>query len=912
MIKRLFFLAFLLLGALSQKNDYVLKDFSYTDDKQNHLTGTIEYTGEAFNPEDYTDIAFQEPTSPDLVPIKSLGLDVSVECNSILHVRITDKANDRWEPIETISDDYKAKIQTCENTKSLKDLGFSFTEDKTSPFTFSMTADNEVYFNSAETNFLFTDKFIAFGGYLTSDDVYGFGERYHKLKLGEGIFTLWPNDTCGIHEDKGDGGYNAMGTHPMALHKTSSGKFLGLLFNNINAQDVMIKKYEEKKFLLEHRTIGGIIDYYFYLGSSVDDTLIKLHDVIGQPMLPPFWSLGFHQCRWGYHNTSEIETVMKKFLDYEIPVDTLWGDIDILDEKRIFTLNTKDFNDLPLLIYEMHKKDLHFVPIVDLGFPKKDSDPFYAKGKETNAFIMSNYTKDFMVSYVWPGNAVFPDFFTKSGTDLWEYAMEEYYKIIKYDGIWIDMNEPAMINAMKNNLGEVVKDKDVSDEKNIYAHIPYIPGYNQERERINIVSHTMSENAYSHETESKPLLTSYNFKPLLALLQAKNTREYLIKLNKRPFILSRSTMLGAGKYTFHWLGDNQSTFADMRNGVNGIYQFQIYGIPMVGDDICGFNDDSNDQLCARWMMLGALFPFSRNHNSEGKKSQEPFAFGPKSYTFYNSYVGLRLRYQLLRYYYTQLFLISKGKSGSFFKPAFFEFPSDPLAYENVDNGIMIGNALYYIPNFSTETSIDAYFPNADWTTVNGNAIIKTFDPSKTEGTVEKMDYKITDIKLYYRGGSILPIQNSIYPYVRNTKGLRSTPLELAVLPDSVNHAAEGEVIYDDDAVDTLATNNYLHIKMKFNTDTLLFSKENDFKKHYEYTDTLLSQIAFMRMTYLDLGENAIIVITDINDNVYNSKLYHVDHLYYANTKELKLTIDMISSIKIQKVESHNGFLSLLE
>ena len=151
----------------------------------------------------------------------------------------------------------------------------------------------------------------------------------------------------------------------------------------------------------------------------------------------------------------------------------------------------------------------------------------------------------------------------------------------------------------KNNLGEVVKDKDVSDEKNIYAHIPYIPGYNQERERINIVSHTMSENAYSHETESKPLLTSYNFKPLLALLQAKNTREYLIKLNKRPFILSRSTMLGAGKYTFHWLGDNQSTFADMRNGVNGIYQFQIYGIPMVGDDICGFNDDSNDQLCAR-------------------------------------------------------------------------------------------------------------------------------------------------------------------------------------------------------------------------------------------------------------------------------------------------------------------------
>ena len=68
----------------------------------------------------------------------------------------------------------------------------------------------------------------------------------------------------------------------------------------------------------------------------------------------------------------------------------------------------------------------------------------------------------------------------------------------------------------------------------------------------------------------------------------------------------------------------------------------------------------------------------------------------------------------------------------------------------------------------------------------------------------------------------------------------------------------------------------------------------------------------MRIAYLDLGENAEIVITDINGKEYHSKLYHNDNVYYADIKELKLTIDMISSVKIKKIEGNYEFLSLLE
>ncbi|CAL8092238.1 unnamed protein product [Calicophoron daubneyi] len=85
----------------------------------------------------------------------------------------------------------------------------------------------------------------------------------------------------------------------------------------------------------------------------------------------------------------------------------------------------------------------------------------------------------------------------------------------------------------------------------------------------------------------------------------------------------------------------------------GPNKFSGLGSNVEGGDICGFVGETSGGHCVHWHLLGAYYPFSRNHNSEGLRSQDPASLNEQSVT--NIRNAIYTCYLLLPYFYTLLF-----------------------------------------------------------------------------------------------------------------------------------------------------------------------------------------------------------------------------------------------------------------
>eukprot|EP01017_Pseudomicrothorax_dubius_P033412 TRINITY_DN4475_c0_g1_i5.p1 TRINITY_DN4475_c0_g1~~TRINITY_DN4475_c0_g1_i5.p1 ORF type:complete len:572 (+),score=92.43 TRINITY_DN4475_c0_g1_i5:38-1753(+) len=391
------------------------------------------------------------------------------------------------------------------------------------------------------------------------------------------------------------------------------------------------------------------------------------------------------------------------------------------------------------------------------------------------------YKRQVLTAIVWPGLTHFVDWTHPNATKYWSDMLTALHMILPFDGLWIDMNEPSSFcdgecpdwkpprKHRKHKKNHTKNHSKKNKSKNKPEHCPAVPKKENEDNK-------KEESQFSKEMPYVPLgLEEINTKTisldavhydgwrelewhsLFGLMQTAATHSYFQTAgNRQPFILSRSTAFGTGRIGFHWTGDNGSSFKWLRVSIPHLFSLNFFGIPFVGADICGFIGDTDPQLCARWIQIGALYPFARNHNDWYAISQELYALGDT--VLEASRANLRLRYSLLKHYYT-LFLKGRG-TGTIFRPVFFSFPDDEILYVDsvLNEQFMIGEELMATPAVYRNTSlVIAYFPEDRWYSFYDGSVWNNGARSRLKRLSVPLEAKVP---LFLRGGYIIPKQSA--------------------------------------------------------------------------------------------------------------------------------------------------------
>ncbi|KAF2637359.1 hypothetical protein P280DRAFT_482813 [Massarina eburnea CBS 473.64] len=779
---------------------------------------------------------------------------------------------------------------------SFGDIDLEFNSGDEPSFWFSVTrgSTGDVLFSTEDTKLVYEDQFIEFVSTLPEDyTISGLGEHIHGLKLNSNYTaTIFAADV-GDPIDR-----NLYGSHPFYLetryfetgsgnkttpvkksaldprgyshghhvnhtrghghengHENGTGNGSGGSPYESYAHGVYLRNTHGQEIKLESesltwRTLGGSIDLFIYDGPTQPEvTKQYLKSIDALPAMQNYWGLGYHQCRWGYRNWTQLREIVQTFKDFDIPLETIWLDIDYMDQYRDFTLDPVAFP--PSGVNEffdwLHGNNQHFVPIVDAAIyipnPQNASDAYdtYARGNESGTFL-TNPDGSQYIGAVWPGYTVFPDWMSVNGQSWWVKEMVEWYKEVPFSGFWIDMNEVSSFCVGSCGSGNVTLNP---------VHPPFaLPGEKGNviydfPEAFNITNATeaasASAAASSQAAENSltavpaPSTTSYlrttptpgvrnvNYPPYVInnvqdgadlavhavspnATHANGVQEYDVHniwghqilnatyqglLNvfpdKRPFIIGRSTFPGTGKWAGHWGGDNASKWYYMYFSIPQALSFSLFGIPMFGVDTCGFNGNTDAELCSRWMQLSAFFPFYRNHNTLSANSQEPFRWESVATA---AKTAMQIRYSLLPYIYT-LFHQAHTTGSTVMRALSWEFPNEPQL-AGVDAQFLLGPNILVTPVLEPQVdTVNGVFPGIidgeswyDWYTgekVNAEAGVNT--------TIQA---PLGHIPVFIRGGAVLPTQEPGY----TTTDSRKNPWGLIVALNG-DGDAEGSLYVDD-------------------------------------------------------------------------------------------------------------------
>ncbi len=541
------------------------------------------------------------------------------------------------------------------------------------------------------------DRFVATIDIDPDTSLYGTGEAAGPLLRNGRLTECWNLDAYGYQ----DNSPNLYTSHPWVLAVRKDGTAFGVLADTTYRCEIDLR--EDIVF----RADGPDHPVIVIEGPTPKDVLRKLGELTGTIEMPPKWALGYHQCRYSYNPDSRVREVAAEFRERQIPADVIWMDIDYMDEFRVFTWDESQFPDPKGLNSYLDSIGFSNVWMIDPGVKNEDGYFVADSGDAVDAWV-KNAEGETYTGYVWPGECVFPDYTNAKVREWWAGLYTDFMNE-GVDGVWNDMNEPAVFNVPTKTM----------PEDNIHRADPELGG---------TATHARFHNVYG-------------------MLMVRASREGVMAVNpdKRPFVLSRANYIGGQRYGATWTGDNSANWYHVDVSIPMMLNLGLSAQPFAGPDIGGFAGDGDGPMFQRWMSFGALMPFARGHTAKGNIDKEPWAFGEEVEASCRR--AIERRYRLMPLLYT-LFEESHRTGLPVARPTFFADPADP-ALRSEDDSFLLGDDLLVATHVTPNSERVHILPKP----VEGVAW-REFDFPGFDGARDSDDPE--QPRLYARPGSIIP------------------------------------------------------------------------------------------------------------------------------------------------------------
>ena len=582
-------------------------------------------------------------------------------------------------------------------------------------------------------------------GYMTKctkempldEHYYGFGEKTGKLDKRRSNMTMWNTDAYG-YDKTTDPLYQSI---PFFIG-LRDGDAYGIFFDNTYRTFFDMGASYEDRYLFG--SYGGEMNYYFFYGPSIKKVIERYTDLTGKPFMPPMWALGHQISRYSYYPQERVLEIARELRARQIPCDTIYLDIDYHEGFKPFTWDRERFPDPAGTISSLEDLGFKVIPIVDPAIKAERGYEPYDEGI-TNGYFLRLGNGSIYKDNMWPGLCAWPDFTRPEVREWWGGLYSDLISC-GVDGIWNDMNEPAVFNETREPKKTMVNDTVFWDN-----------GLN--------TTHRKNHNVY-------------------ALTEVMGTYEGVKELmgGKRPFILSRAGYAGIQRYAATWTGDNTASWEHLALQIPMFLNMGLSGLSFTGSDIGGFIGTPSPELLTRWYEASVFAPLCRDHTAKGTYDQEPWVYGSYYEGIMRDY--LDLRYSFLPYMYG-LCYESSVSGYPILRPLFFEFQEDEETY-TIEDEFMVGPSILVAP--VAEEGADerlVYLPEGTWWDY--------WSDEPVEGP-RWIDYEapLDILPLFIRGGSMIPEQE---PVQRTGKFNNIT---LNVYPELSEKWEGSYVFYEDD------------------------------------------------------------------------------------------------------------------